>query len=135
MYKELTEDLISKLKTVPGFNGRVAVVPAAAPKSMPKPAAFVIYEGDSIVDTDVSGQGFQENVMRWSVAIIIDFKNQNDIMDVQLPFLEACVMAVSGKESLSFSLPWKYEGKEFLGAENEMAIYQLNFSCSSAYVL
>lgn len=134
--KELAEDLIAKLKTVTALGNRIGMASAGLAsdptmKTVPLPAVWLMYQGD----TPTSGEyGFVEDIeYTFTAAVMVSYKDQADVLNTQLPFIENLAKSVSGKESTNFALRWKYQGAQLVDVFDDRQVYELRFAVSSSY--
>lgn len=139
MIAELAIDLIDKLKTVTALSNRVGMAAAGgaadpAMKSVPLPAAWVAYASDTPIRGTGRGNLAEDSEIRFTVAVLISYTDQSDLINTQLPTLETIVRSVSGKDSTNFALRWKYAGTQLVDVSSDRLVYEMSFTASSSYL-
>ena len=140
MIKELAEDLIAKIKTVSALQNRVGMAAAGGPsdpamKTAPMPSAWLLYAGDRPLSGDSRGSMAEDLDFNFTLAVMISYKDQTDIINNQLPTLEAIAKSVSGRTGTNSSLRWKYLGAQLVDVFNDRLVYELSFSASATYTI
>ena len=140
MIAELAQDLITKIRTVPALGNRVGLAAAGGPtdpsmKTVPMPAVWVMYEGESPVSQEIRGSHAEDVEVRFTAAVMISYVDQPDLLNNQLPTLEAIARSVSGKESTQFALRWKYQGAQLVEIFDDRLVYELSFMVSASYMI
>ncbi len=131
---ELATDLLNKLKSVPAMGNRVGLAAAGGitdpnMSSVPLPAAWVMFETDSPTYRSPS---FADNDYTFTAAVMISYVNQNDLINIQLPTLEALARSVSGQESTDFAMRWQYQGAQLVDVFTDRLVYELRFMASAS---
>jgi hypothetical protein len=134
---ELASNLIDKLKTVPAMGNRIGLAAAGgmtdpSMKTVPLPAAWVLFESDSVT-YESSRTGDVDYV--FSVAVMVNYESQADLINTQLPTLEALARSVSGRESTDFAMNWQYQGAQLVDAFTDRLVYELKFMVSASYIV
>lgn len=137
---ELSLDLIDKIKTVSALQNRVGLAAAGGPsdpamQNVPLPAAWLMYSGDSVIDGQPVGMQSEDIRHEFTLMVMISYSNQTDLINTQLPTLEAIARSVSGKESTSFAMRWKYQGAQLVDIFSDRLVYELRFMASSSYMI
>lgn len=140
MIAELATNLIDKIKTVSALGNRVGMAAAGGPtdpsmKSVPLPAAWLMFESDSITSADSRGYTADDVDYVFTLAVMISYKSQEDLINNQLPLLEAIARSASGKESTNFALRWKYQGAQLVDVFDDRLVYEMRFLVSSTYMI
>jgi hypothetical protein len=137
MIAELAQDLMSKISTVTQLGGRIGMVAAGgmtdpSMKTVPMPACWVMFESDSptylvpdMADTDIL----------FSVALMVSYTDQLDLINNQIPTIEAIARSVSGKESTQSSIRWQYQGAQLVDVFTDRLVYELKFMASASYMI
>lgn len=139
MIAELAQDLIDKIKTVSALDNRVGMAAAGGAtdptmKTVPLPAVWLMYEGEGPVSQDLRGSLAEDVEVRFTAAVMISYKSQSDLLNNQLPVLEAIARSVSGKDSTQFALRWKYQGAQLVDIFDDRLVYELSFMVSTSYI-
>jgi hypothetical protein len=137
---ELSLDLIDKIKTIPALGNRVGMAAAGGPsdpamQNVPLPAAWLMYAGDSIIGGGDRGSQSEDIAHQFTLVVMLSYTNQTDIINNQLPTLEAIARSVSGKDSTGFALRWKYQGAQLVDIYTDRLVYELRFMVSSSYTI
>ena len=138
MISELALDLYEKLKSVPALENRIGLNPAGGASdpsmsSVPMPAAWLIYDGDGIFGEEMRTAYIQDYVYNFSVELMVSKKDQADLINTQLPTIEAIARSVVGQESTDDALRWTYQGAQLVDVFDDRFIYLLRFSTIGAY--
>lgn len=138
--KELAEDLMLKLKSVPALNNNVGMASAGRAldptmKNAPLPSAWLLFEGDSPQGGDFQLVSADDIIYNFTAAVMVSYKDQADVLNNQLPFLEELARSVSGRDSLAYASRWKYQGAQLVDIFDDRLVYELSFSVSAAYTL
>ena len=135
---ELATDLVTKLKTVPAMQNRVGLATAGratdpSMKGVPMPAAWVLYTGDN--NTNPESKGFLQNDidMTFSAFLMLSYTSELDLINTELPTLEALARSASGADSTTFGMRWKYLGSQLLSTFSDRLVYELKFMVSTSY--
>lgn len=136
MIRELTQDLINKLKAVPAFQNRVgaAVGGTEADPTMANaqvPFAWVIYGGSAPTgEMREGGKLYRETSYLFNVTVAIGYGNEADLLNTYLPVLESTQQAVAGEqaEGLSNAGLWEYQGENFELVTPDRMVYTVRFS-------
>lgn len=139
MIAELALDLMSKIKTVTSLGNRVGMAAAGGAtdpsmKSVPLPAAWVAYASDTPIRNTGRGNLAEDTETRFTVAVLVSYTDQSDLINTQLPTLESIVRSVSGKDSTNFALRWKYQGTQLVDVSSDRLVYEMSFTASSSYL-
>lgn len=140
MIAELAQDLINKVKTVPALANNVGLASAGGPSdpsmsTAPLPSAWLLFESDSVTNTDIRGQLPEDIVFNFTLAVMISYTDQDDLINTQLPTIEAIARSVSGKDSTNFALRWKYQGAQLVDVFTDRLVYELKFMVSATYIV
>jgi len=137
MIAEFAQNLIDKIKTVPALGNRVGLAAAGGPTdpsmaSVPLPAAWLMFEGDNVDGERFNGP-VQDISYRFTLALMVSYKDQPDLINTQLPTIEAVARSVSGKESTNFGTRWSYQGAQLVDVFDDRLVYELSFLVSASY--
>lgn len=140
MISELAQNLIAKVSSVPALGNRVGMASAGGAtdpsmKTVPLPAAWLLYAGDDIVSADDAGLLAEDINFRFTLSVMVSYKDQADIINNQLPLLEAIARSASGKDSTNFALRWKYQGAQLVDIFEDRLVYELGFMVSANYMV
>lgn len=140
MISELAQDLLSKISTVGALGNRVGMAAAGGAtdpsmKTVPLPAAWLLYNGDVNTTGDPLGRTASDIEHRFSLSVMISYVDQTDILNNQLPLLEAVARSVSGKNSTNQSMRWRYQGAQLVDIYTDRLVYELNFTVSTTYMV
>jgi hypothetical protein len=132
---ELATNLMDKLKSVAAMGNRVGLAAAGgitdpSMASVPLPAAWIMYEGDGIQYRSPQ-QGDIDYI--FTVALMVSYVDQQDLLNIQLPTLEALARSVSGQESTDFAMRWQYQGAQLVDVFTDRLVYELKFMASASY--
>ena len=134
MITELSQDLINKIITVPALQQRVgaAVGGTKSDPTMaqaPLPYAWVVFGGSQPISDGDGGQRYRREVYNFAVIVGISYGGtEEDLLETQLPVLEAIAQAAHGQESFKFADLWEYTGADLKSVQTDRLIYQLGFS-------
>jgi hypothetical protein len=136
MIAELAQNLIDKIKTVTALGNRVGLAAAGGATdpsmaSVPLPAAWLLFEGDSVDETFQSP--VQDITYKFNLALMVSYKDQLDLINNQLPTIEAIARCVSGKDSTSSASRWQYQGAQLVDVFNDRLVYELSFMVQASY--
>lgn len=140
MIAELATDLITKIKTVSALQDRVGMASAGGPadpamKTVPLPAAWLLFAGDQPRSGDPRGSRSEDIDFSFSLSVMVSYKDQSDLINTQLPTLEAIAKSVSGRDSTNSALRWKYQGAQLVEVFTDRLVYELSFSASGSYTI
>jgi hypothetical protein len=133
-----TNDLVTRLKTVADFGGRVAATlggseadPALA--FVETPSAWVVFSG--MQNTAERSQRFQLMRLNFDVVLILEYgSGEMNFVDTQLKLIDDASQAVRGElVANTGTARWTYEGCRLISVNPDRVIYQLNFSADAAY--
>lgn len=136
MIRELTQDLINKIKAVPAYGNRVgaAVGGTEADPTMSNattPFAWVIYGGSAPTGEQYEGgKKYRETTYIFNVTVAIGYGKEADLLNTYLPVLEATQQAVAGLEvsGVSNAGLWEYQGENFELVTPDRMVYTMRFS-------
>ena len=136
MISELTQDLINKIKSVPALQGRVgaAVGGTEADPTManaPLPYSWVIFGGSTPTGESMSDGPKQYWIVQYQFTIVTGIAygvSESDLLDNQLPVLEAIEKAVAGTKAFKYADLWEFQGADLAKIDPDRMIYQLKFS-------
>jgi hypothetical protein len=136
MISELTQDLINKIKSVSALQNRVgaAVGGTEADPTMsqaPCPYAWVIYGGSQPTGDSMAEGGRKYRMTMYDFTAVVGITygiSDTDLLNNQLPVLEAIQQAVAGTEAIKYADLWEYKGEDLAKIEPDRMIYQLKFS-------
>lgn len=140
MIAELAQDLINKILTVPSLENRVGLASAGGPTdpsmaTVPLPSAWLMYEGDSVISSSVRGNIPEDINYSFSLSVMVSYKDQADLINIQLPTIEAIARSVSGRDSTNSALRWKYQGAQLVDVFTDRLVYELKFMVSGTYIV
>lgn len=135
MISALVKDLINKVSTVPALSGKVGAVLGGTEidptmSEIQVPFAWVVFGGDTPMNDDDQGMPFQRIRYHFSVVTAIGYGvDEQEVLDVNLPVLQAIQSAVTGTRGLTNKPDlWKYEGKDLNAVFPNRLVYHINFS-------
>lgn len=136
MIAEAAQDLITKLKTITSFGTTVKRVGlAAGAKGMDpmmekadRPAAWVIFVGDSNPAGDRNPSCVTSIVLKFVVKVIVDYNTESDLLNIQYPLLEEIIQTVAGKEAGDLSVKWKYDGQALDELTGDRMVFDQRYS-------
>jgi hypothetical protein len=136
MIAELAQDLIDKIKAVPALGNRVGMAAAGGATdpsmaSVPLPAAWLLYEGDSS-EADYFSP-VQDMTYNFSLALMVSYTDQTSLINNELPTIEAVARSVSGKDSISSASKYVYQGATLVDVFNDRLVYSLSFMVRASY--
>jgi hypothetical protein len=70
--------------------------------------------------------------LTFTVALVVSYESQEDLLNIQLPLLEAVRSSVSGRDSTSSGLKWKYIGQNLVEVSNDRLVYEQKFMVSGS---
>ena len=140
MIAELAQNLIDKVKTVASLGNRVGMAAAGgitdpSMKSVPLPAAWLLFEGDAVDGGGNNGHRSEDINFRFTLAVMVSYRDQTDLINTPLPTLEAIARSVSGKDSTDFALRWSYQGAQLVDVFDDRLVYELSFMVSASYIV
>lgn len=140
MISELAQNLIDKILTVPALQNRVGMASAGglsdpSMATVPLPSAWLMYEGDNVVSSDIRGNLPEDITFNFTLAVMVSYTNQADLINIQLPTIEAIARSVSGKDSTNSALRWKYQGAQLVDIFTDRLVYELKFMVSGTYIV
>lgn len=126
----ITQHLVDQIKTITTFTGRVGVRVGGGSydpinRDLPRPAAWVVYTGDTIVDGNELNPCPQVIKLNYSVMILVDY--DVDLILTHLPLIHEVVSVVNGSEAIPGS-KWFYEGQTLDELEGGRMVWQQNYS-------
>lgn len=139
MIGELAQDLISRIKAIPSqkFGAAVPRVGLAVGgknvdpliTTAQRPCAWVIYIGDeNLDDTENCGPFMRFNFI---VKVIIDYKNETDLITTQFPLLEEIIAQVNGVNGPAGAKSWRYEGQTIDELTGERIVFDQRYSITA----
>ena len=137
MISEFAQNLIDKIKTVPALENRVGLASAGGATdpsmaSVPLPAAWLMFEGNSVT-ADVYQAPVEDMEFRFTLAVMVSYVDQPDLINTQYPTLDAIARSVSGKDSTSFGTRWRYLGAQLVDVFNDRLVYELSFMVAASF--
>jgi hypothetical protein len=144
MISENAADLVARVASVAGFEGRVglAIGGRGADPAMTKiqlPAAWVLFGKDQVDESPYgsSQSGSRgglipngENIQQvFSVVIYVPYLSQDDLLGNQFPLLESVIAAVrdNGREAPSGNR-WRYIGQKLAEVKPERLGYEQHYT-------
>lgn len=134
MITELAQDLINKITSVPQFQNRVgaAVGGTESDPTMakaPLPYSWVIFAGSKPEYDKQGGSKFRMERYYFSALVGIAYGvSEQDLLNNQLPVLEAVAQAVAGTQGHKHADLWEYLGADNIKIYPDRMIYRLEFS-------
>lgn len=135
MIGELAQDLVDRLKAIPELDSRVGLAVGGRDKDplmtkVPLPAVWVVYRGDETLDDTTRGRCVVTVRTSFVVKVLVEYKNETDLIDVQFPFVESIIKALNGKTptGLLTTTGWKYEGQTIDEIETNRLVYDQIYS-------
>lgn len=137
MIAEFAQDLIDKIKTVDALGDRVGLAAGGGAtdpsmSSVPMPAAWLVYDGDSVT-ADTFQSPVEDLEFRFVLQLMVSYKDQLDLINTQLPTIEAIARSVSGQESINSGSRWRYLGAQLVATSDDRLIYELSFMVAASY--
>ena len=138
MIAEFAQDLINKIKTVPALGNRVGFAAAGGAtdpsmSSVPLPAGWILFEGESL-ELPSNNSTPQDMIYNFSLALLLSYTDQQDVINNQLATIEAIARSVSGRESTNQGSRWFYNGAQLVDVFNDRLVYELSFMVKATYV-
>jgi hypothetical protein len=138
MIAEFAQDLIDKIKTVPALGNRIGLAAAGGAtdpsmSSVPLPAGWILFEGENL-ELPSNNSTPQDMIYNFSLALMLSYSSQLDLINTQIPTIEAIARSVSGKESTSQGSRWFYNGAQLVDVFNDRLVYELSFMVKATYV-
>jgi len=135
---EVTNNLVTKIKSVAAFGGRVAATlggTEADPTlvNIATPSAWVLFQSSQ--NSDKPAQKWQVMRLNFSVVLFLQYgEGETDFVDTQLKLIDDVSQAVRGKTSSdSQQAIWEVNGFELVNVEPNRMTYQMSFSTEVAY--
>jgi hypothetical protein len=135
MITELAQDLINRIIEVPAFEQRVGMMVGGteADPNMTKspfPFAWVIYGGSAQAgEAREGGKVYRETKFLFNVSIGLKYGiSEADILNNQLPVLEAVQQSVAGQKPFDRVGRWEYDGESLDALTPDRMIYTMRFS-------
>jgi hypothetical protein len=136
MISELTQDLINKIKSVPALENKVgaAVGGTEADPTManaPLPYSWVIFGGSTPTGDSLQDGGQQYWLTQYQFTIVTGIaygSTEADLLNNQLPVLEAIEKAVAGTKAFKYAGLWEFQGADLAKIDTDRMIYQIKFS-------
>ena len=112
----VTQDLVTRVKSVASYNNRVGLAVGGKGmdpmnRELTRPAAWVIYSGDSALSTDPNSPSCIPLVsLNFIVTILVDYDDESSLISTHLPLLHETILAIQGNEPIPGS-KWIYNGQ------------------------
>jgi len=139
MIAELTQNLLDLVKATedtPFGNNNVRVSLAMGGKDkdplltkVPKPAAWIVYTGDSNAATTSRPLCAQQLVHTFAVQIIMEYTNDADLLANKLPVLDKVRRAVHAVTGFNGNI-WNYDGQQ-LSELSDRLIYEQRYTINA----
>lgn len=138
MIAEFAQDLITKIKSVTQLGNRVGLAAAGGAtdpsmSSVPLPAGWILFEGEGLELASNNSQP-QDMIYNFSLALLLSYSSQDDLINNQLPTIEAIARSVSGQASTNQGSRWVYNGATLVDVFNDRLVYELSFMVKATYV-
>lgn len=142
MISELGQDLLTKIKGLPsgklGTNpvrigmavGATSVDPFM--EKVPMPAAWAIYVGDQVNNTNAQGACATTCTYQFVVKVFVEYNTEKDMLDNQYPLLHEIAKQVNGQAGPTGSMRWKYEGQSLDELTGNRAVFDQRYSIVSS---
>lgn len=127
-------DLITKVKTVAALNQRVGITSGGSKNDpemiqAPRPSAWIVFTGD--VNTSPGQPACEASLqLTFIVKVLLDYKNDTDILTNQLPILSQIQKTVHGSTAPN-GMKWQYNGQSIEEMTDRLVYaqqYSLNVS-------
>ena len=138
MIAEIAQDLITKVKATTGspFGTPVQRVGLAAGgkgidpmmERVARPAAWVIYLGDEQLEQGLEGSCGASIRLNFVVKVIMDYDTESDLLTNQYPILEAVINGIHGRDGITGTKRWKYEGQSLDELTGNRMIFDQRYS-------
>ena len=136
MIGSIAQDLLTKVKTVTAFGTTpvrvgLAVGGKGIDPTMEKvilPASWVIYTGDTNIDTSNQGECGPNIRMEFIVKILVSYGTESDLITNQFTLLENVINAVNGKAGPVGTKKWKYEGQTIDELTDKRLVFDQRYS-------
>lgn len=132
--KPLTLNLISLLKNVEEFGGRVgpALSSIADPSAteIPVPCAWALFVG---AQNQTEERRFSDVNYEWSVSVVLSYESAEVLLNNSYRTLDKAVAAVSGQDSLDFAGVWRFAGQQLVDVTADKMIYELRFTVATTF--
>lgn len=141
MIAELATDLQTKIKSI--ASGKLGTTPvrvglAAGATSIDPfmekvqlPAVWVVYVGDVQPDPDPLGKCGATVVAQFVVKVLLEYKNEKDMVDNQYPLLREIANQVNGQMGPPGAMRWKYTGQTLDELTGNRMVFDQQFSIVS----
>lgn len=138
MISEFAQNLIDKIKTVPALENRVGLASAGGATdpsmaSVPLPAAWLMFEGNTAT-SDIYQAPVEDIEYRFTMAVMLSYADQLDLINTQYPTLDAIARSVAGKDSTNFGTKWRYLGAQLVDVFNDRLVYELSFMVAASII-
>jgi hypothetical protein len=141
MIAELATDLLTKLNTVSSLQGRIGMTFLGGPidpsgQNVPLPAAWVVFQDETTKRSGEVGFRQEDLTLTFSVLVSVSYTSQSDLLNSQLPTLEAIRSAISGQEVNGANTVggnrWKYQSTALYEVSNDRLIYEQRYAISGS---
>jgi hypothetical protein len=141
MISDVLRDILAKITVLPGLTNTagIALGGRGSDPSMKKialPAAWVMYGKDSTDEAPFGHTGYQPgSVPEEGALLLIDivillyvaYDTQDDMLDVQYPFLESVIDAINGSEAPN-GMRWRYVSQKLAIVLPDRQAYEQHYS-------
>lgn len=137
MIGTLATDLLTKLKTITEFGTttpRVGLTIGGKTldpimENITKPACWVVFTGDANTNQDRLPNACNKTLSySFVVKIVIDYKTDNDMINVQFPVLEDVVSTIHGTKVSGRSDMWRYIGQALEEITDKRVVFNQTYT-------